>query len=127
MTSDDDATKMIFEGITYDNYLQEFSTDDTYMIVGDMFAETNPDFKVLIDFIKNGGTNTVNVKVGEEVVKEDNSNWAVLDINGTNVTIQRTDTNIDEQEIVDVTNINLFKKDKQFQDCTTPIILSYGV
>lgn len=127
MTSDNEATKMIFEGITYDNYISEFNTDNTYMLVGEMFAETNPDFKVLIDFIKNGSTNTVNVNIGEEIVRDDNSNWTVLDINGTNVTIQRTDTNIDVQEIVDVTKVNLFKKDKQFQDCTTPIILSYGV
>ena len=127
MTSDDEATKIIFEGITYDNYISEFNKDDTYMVVGGLFAETNPDFKVLTDFIQNGGINTVNVKVNEEIVMEDNSNWTVLDINGTNVTIQRTDTNVDVQEIVDVTKVNLFKKDKQFQDCTTPIILSYGV
>jgi hypothetical protein len=62
------------------------------MVIDD-FANT--EYEVLADFIQNGGINTVNVNVGEEIVREDNSNWIVRDIKGTNVTIQRTDPNID--------------------------------
>lgn len=130
-TSDDVATQGVFADITYDNFESEFANDPTYQIFGDQFAEANPAFKVLMDYINNGASTSINIRVGDTVVipSSDSSQASiqgtVVNIDGTNVTIQ-VNSSPETLEIYDITKTDIFKKKEQTFECVTPIKIAYG-
>ena len=131
MTSDNEAIKNVFEGITYDNFELEFANDATYKILGDIFAESNPAFKVLMDYINNGASSSININVGDFVnITPKNSSIAptsgpVVSIDGTKITVQ-INSSPDTFEIYDITKTDVFKKKEQTFECVTPIKITYG-
>ena len=131
MTSDDEATKGVFEGMTYDSFESDFANDDSFKILGDMFAESHKAFKVLMDYINNGASSSINVNVGDVVnIVPKNTSVAptsgpIVGIDGTKITVQ-IKSSPDTFEIYDITKIDVFKKKEQTFECVTPIKITYG-
>ena len=101
------------------------SVDSRKLFVKDLeedFVNSNPDFKILYDFLLNGPIGTVNVKIGDRVTTDKTSalnSRKIEAIDGSLVTL-------DDSTVIDLSKEDLYKLEDQPIACVKPINIKYG-
>jgi hypothetical protein len=126
----------IWNSLTYDNidsWVQEHSEAGHLEMLSIDDAEdlNSDDAKAVIDYIlklKDGLINSgiINLAIGDLVRTSNGDIKKVINIEGTKVITQSTNSANSIEESIDVSQTDLFKIDEQSIECVNPIIIKYG-